>query len=258
MTFSLDVMIQYMKKEHPEVRLAVRKEPGSILCDNRNRIVKKGRLIKATHLLFIDSDMAFDKDALVRLLKHDRDVVSGLCTIKNPPYSPVALRRNEGGAWAKVDPNELVEGRFFSDLEGVGCAFTLIKMGVFDELEEPWFAMPPMFMVDSYRSVIKAEKGLRDALKELVCQDEKVPPDVLEKLLTAYEWKPVDHGKHSGAVMGEDIYFCDKVRHAGIEVCLDTSIVIGHIGEHVCCIDDYVQYKKQREEEAAEKAESAA
>lgn len=260
MTLSLDRLIQHTQKERPDIKLGVKKYSGTILADNRNQIVKRAIEVGANHVLFIDSDMCFDEDALLQLLACDRDIVSGLCTIKSPPYHPVALRRNEGGGWTMGDRSKYTEGRFFSDLDGVGMAFTLIKTEVFRKVEEPWFAMPPLCMVDSYRSVHKAEKGLRMALTELVHQDNAVGVDVIQSLLDSYAWKEVDHGKHGLTVMGEDIFFCDKARHADFEVCLDSSLIIGHIGEHVYTIEDYKEYKKQREEDKKEpkKVDSAA
>lgn len=253
MTTSLDKLIQHTRREQPEMDLAVRKQFGTVLCVNRNKLAQMARTIKATHLLFIDSDMVFDEDALLRLLAHDRDIVSGLCTQKVEPYAVVAKRRDDKGAWKNV--KGLEDGRFYSDLDGVGCAFTLIKTRVFDDVGEPWFAMPPLTLMENYPLVLKADKGLRSALSELVHQDKPVPIDTIRDLLVAYEWKGVDHG-YSKYVIGEDVYFSDKARCAGFEVCLDASLVIGHIGEHVYSIDDYVEYKKQRE--INEKAEGAA
>lgn len=260
MTLSLDRLIQYTRTERSDLNLGIKKYSGTLIADNRNQIVKKAIGVDASHVLFIDSDMCFDEDALLQLLACNRDIVSGLCTIKSPPYHPVALRRNEGGAWTMGDRSRYTEGRFFSDLDGVGMAFTLVKIEVFRKVSEPWFAMPPLCMVDSYRSVHKAEKGLRMALTELVHQNQAVGADVIKSLLDAYAWKEVDHGKHGLTVMGEDIFFCDKARHAGFEVCLDSSLIIGHIGEHVYTIDDYIEYKKQRKEDEKEpeKVESAA
>ena len=56
-------------------------------------------------------------------------------------------------------------------------------------------------------------------------------------------------------VMGEDFYFCEKVRAADINICVDTSLNIGHIGTYPYTINDYVEYKDERERREREKAD---
>ena len=150
--------------------------------------------------MFIDTDMVFDDDALLRLLAFDRDIISGLCVVSGPPFNPVAKRLNEEGTYAVVDG--LADGRFYSDLDGVGAAFLLVKTDVFRKVEAPWFAMPP-------------------------------------------------YGKE---VLGEDFYFCQKAKEAGFEICCDASLIIGHIGTYVYTINDYLEYKAERERREKEVA----
>jgi len=38
---------------------------------------------------------------------------------------------------------------------------------------------------------------------------------------------------------GEDIYFCDKARRAGIDICVDTSLTVGHLTWHEVGRGDY-------------------
>lgn len=192
---SLDALIATTHKEGHS--LAVSKKYGSMLPHNRNGIVRKALELDATHVLFIDTDMAFESDALLRLLKWDRDVVSGLAVLKKKPFYPVAKRKNKDGVFEVIEP--LDEGRFFSDLDGVGCAFTLIKIGVFEKLEKPYFAMPP----------------------------------------------------YKGGVMGEDFYFCEKVKAAGYDICLDSSLIVGHVGDYVYTINDYYAFLEKEKEGTA-------
>lgn len=55
-------------------------------------------------------------------------------------------------------------------------------------------------------------------------------------------------------VGGEDVYFCHKVRGASVEIVMDTSFKLGHIGEQVFTVDDHKawmhfvkQSKKQKD-----------
>ena len=42
---------------------------------NREIIAETAIMLNCSHLLFVDSDMVFDKDALNRLLKRDKDII---------------------------------------------------------------------------------------------------------------------------------------------------------------------------------------
>jgi len=197
MQISLDALVR--KSHEAGVRLAIKKRYGSMICVSRNKIAELAIDTKTTHVLFIDSDMVFDDDALLRLLALKRDIISGLCTMAGEPYSPVVKRLGEDGTYRPIP--EVVDGRFRSDVDAVGCAFLLIKTSVFEKLERPYFAMPP----------------------------------------------------YGEGVMGEDVYFCRKAKEAGYDICVDCSLEIGHIGEHVFTINDYRNYKEAYEEQEEEK-----
>lgn len=188
---SLDAMIQYSGQNG--LRMGLARSYGSVLPRNRNECVDIALRQEVDALLFVDADMVFEKDSLLRLLKLDRDIVSGLCVNRHPPFSPSVKIRNDKGLYG-TSPHT-TEGRFLSGLAGVGMAFTLIKMEVFRKVKQPWFAMPPL---------------------------------------------GVD-------VQGEDLYFCEKAIEAGFDICCDTSLIIGHLGQHIYTITDYVNYKEERE-----------
>ena len=48
---------------------------GTILSNNRTLLIHAAVKAKASHILFIDSDMRFPPDALERLLSHKKDIV---------------------------------------------------------------------------------------------------------------------------------------------------------------------------------------
>lgn len=182
----LDSLVSYTMDK--DIDLCIAKTYGSIIPQNRNGVVDKAIENKADFLLFIDSDMVFDQDSLVRLLKHDRDVVSGICVCKTPPFKPVAKVMRDDGVYEVREG--LGEGRFYSDIDMVGAAFLLIRTSVFDKMTKPYFAMPP----------------------------------------------------YMEGIMGEDVYFCRKAKELGYDICIDTSVSVGHIGEAIYTIDDHIEY----------------
>lgn len=87
------------------------------------------------YLLFIDSDMVFPKSALERLIEHDADIVTGMCTTKHSPYNPCVYRkigqRGETEAFAEHETDVF---RDYFEIAGCGMAFCLIKVSVLKEL----------------------------------------------------------------------------------------------------------------------------
>jgi GT2 family glycosyltransferase len=100
-----------------------------------------------THILFLDADMVWPTDVLLRMLAHhDKGIVSGLYHLKGGDYAPVAMGdgktvegmgdlivythdRDYQETGAELRPQQVV---------GMGCA--LVPMAVFRALgQRPWF-----------------------------------------------------------------------------------------------------------------------
>src|SRR3990167_7837465 len=64
---------------------------GSMLHVMRNRLVQKAIDEKCTHLLFVDSDMMFEKDSAIRLLKRNKDIIGANCHRKKLPLEGTVL-----------------------------------------------------------------------------------------------------------------------------------------------------------------------
>ena len=112
----------------------------------RDAAVDLARTEGFSHLLFLDADMVWPTDVLVRMLAHhDRGIVGGLYVMRHPPYAPVALRdkfRAEGSSVDQFYHAQLTESREDGlipvDVLGMGC--TLIPLAVFDAIgDRPWF-----------------------------------------------------------------------------------------------------------------------
>ena len=198
MLISLDHLVKHSVGCGVEVRLL--KTYGSVIANNRNKIVASFlEQTKDDYLLFIDSDMVFSPDALITLLKHNKDIVSGLAVSRKAPFNPVAKMLDKETGVYSIRPN-LDEGRFYSDLDMVGAAFLLIHRKVLEKMKKPHFACPPYF---------------------------------------------------EGA-MGEDVYFCREARAMDYQICVDTALHIGHIGEMIYYIDHHFQIAEQMTEVSEE------
>jgi hypothetical protein len=108
-------------------------------------------------ILFIDSDMVYPQQSLMRLLSRacnkDVSIVGGLATKRRPPFEQCIMNW-DGKNWVYADVPD-VPGLY--EVDGIGLAFTLIKTEVFKALKKPYFYMD--------------DKGLREDLN--FCLDAK-------------------------------------------------------------------------------------
>lgn len=173
---------------------------SSTLIDAGRNLLVEQVLAKprATHLLFLDSDIICASNACRKLLTHDKDIISGLAfqrgTMQFPLiYSYQGRHRVSGKMCPAFAPILEPVYRYLSKkrlpvteityatlegneglvkIGGAGAGFLLVKREVFDKIPYPWFSF---------------ERG------------------------------------------GEDLYFFDKVRRYGLEVWVDMGVLLGHL-----------------------------
>ena len=108
---------------------------GSLIYTSRNDLATNAVQSDMDYVFWMDSDMSFPPDTLVRMMdtlqKHDLDILTGLYFRRVPPYSPVLfdqleMRRNIC-CWSefKSIPDELFE------VGGCGFGCVLMKTEVF-------------------------------------------------------------------------------------------------------------------------------
>ena len=98
------------------------------------------------YIMWIDSDQVFEPEHFFKLLKHDKDIVSGLYLSKPKEdgleaiptlFSCIIDDHEAGGAprnlWTHEINGELIKVR------ANGMGWMLIKKGVFEKIDYPWF-----------------------------------------------------------------------------------------------------------------------
>ena len=68
---------------------------GSLIYESRNNLAKQAITYNCDYVLWLDSDMAFDRDVLTRMLRHmesGKDIVTGLYFRRRPPFTPVLFK----------------------------------------------------------------------------------------------------------------------------------------------------------------------
>lgn len=121
------------------------KPPNCMILPCHDRSPAKGRnlIIEAafdndcTHILFMDDDMVCKSNALLQLLEHDVDIVTGLYLSRSYPHQPLIFDlADESGACLHAylvdDTPRLIE------VVAAGFGFVLIKTDVFRRMEKPW------------------------------------------------------------------------------------------------------------------------
>lgn len=161
-------------------------------------------------IFFIDGDMIFQPDDIKKLLDHNYPVVSGVCTTRGKqgylcPYIPVMPAMMRLNRWGQY--------------EVVIEAFDYINAS-----EKDRKSMNPLIEVDAVGTAF-------------MC----IRREVWEKLDKPFFelWLRPDQPHKQ---MGEDVTFCKKVRALGFSIYVDTSVIVGHTGEYVYSIDDFLEH----------------
>ena len=98
-----------------------------------------------THLLFIDADLAFNPDAVIRMLEYDKDVVTGIyprktidwIKVKNKLKQKPEISEDELLAASLqynlnvADPNKIMLEKGFIEVMDGPTGFMMIKRDVF-------------------------------------------------------------------------------------------------------------------------------
>ena len=179
----------------------------SVVSRARNLLVKDMIDSDATDLLFIDSDINFEPDDILRRLAWGADPKKGI-------VAGVPRTRSENKVYiADLDYDEngelTMNGMGLVRGKRVATAFMLIRREVFEQM----MAAHPEWVYKDQRS------------------DRMIP--------CLFDFKLTEEG-----YIGEDFLFCDRARELGFEVWIDPTIKLGHMGvqEYEGCFGPDVLY----------------
>jgi hypothetical protein len=188
----------------------------ALITRGRSAIVARFLDSDATHLLFVDADIAFSVEQVVRLLKADKNFAAGLYPAKIIDWNQLAQRFGQSsetldeaglayvcglceGAEAKTE-NGFATGTY------AGTGFQLIKRSVFEQL-------------------IKAHPELK--YKSLHAFPRPSQPSDHYYALFDCIIDPV-----TGVYLSEDYAFCRRWRALGGEIWLDMQSKLDHSGSY--------------------------
>tara|TARA_B110000971_G_C19928146_1_gene462624 strand:+ start:367 stop:1101 length:735 start_codon:yes stop_codon:yes gene_type:complete len=182
----------------------------SLIPRARNRSLEKFLISDCTHMLFIDSDIAFEPEAVLDILKYDKDIVGCLCprkdisinrllwslqnetkSIENPESRILEFVYNP----YKTSDNKTIVDGDYTRVNHIGTGFMLVKRSIITKLCE----------IHTELIITNGElPGNQYALFDCMIKDK--------------------------SYLSEDYSFCQRVNDAGGEIWANTKHNLKHIG----------------------------
>lgn len=108
---------------------------GSLIYTSRNSLATMAIQMDADYVFWLDSDMVFQPDTLVRMMdtvqKHDIDMLTGLYFRRVPPYSPVLFDKLEMRTKTVLDWSEFKTiPEYLFEVGGCGFGCVLVSTEV--------------------------------------------------------------------------------------------------------------------------------
>jgi GT2 family glycosyltransferase len=96
------------------------------------------------YLMWIDSDNLFSAAQFQRLLEHKQDIVSGLYLMEDGTHFATVKDWDEEhfakhGSFSFMTPKDVQAAQGLIEVAYTGMGFMLVKKGVFESLDYPWF-----------------------------------------------------------------------------------------------------------------------
>jgi len=172
---------------------------GQQITQNSFHICDKFLRGKWDYLAYTGDDIIFPPWAVDRLIEHDADIASAVCTWKSPPYWVPAMKMSGGRPKHFMITRPMVENNVIVELDLVGSGFIVVK-----------------------RRVIEA---IMNFLRDKVYPS--IPDDY--KWLSAVPFFPVTYDPLLNSIMSSDFSFCRMAKQATkTRVIMDCGIICRH------------------------------
>ena len=214
----------YVLGNRPEPVAPENEKRRNDLTDSNRMNVTKGFLDgEADYIFWLDDDTVPPKGALSQLINLGREMVAGVYYLGKPPHNVIAYQRVSDGTYASVldyVPGSLIE----VDSVGMGC--TLIHRSVYEKIMSAYkvFQRPNGSLMPVPIESVLGGNGTEKAQTMKVVNgtlymplQERHPDDK-----RPWPFYALEYGRT------EDHHFCEMVRHVGIDIYVDTTIVCDH------------------------------
>jgi len=185
----------------------------SLIQRGRNTIAHHFmELPDATHLLFIDADMKFRTEDVVRMIKADKSFIVG----------PVALK---GYNWEEIR-QAAINGE--EDINRTGGIFNINKLPGIDMVDEN----TPFEIEHGGNAFMMLRRDVFETLKPhtpIYTNGGRSLPDGVE----IYDYFRVEINKDTNHLLSEDYFLCHSYRQLGGKVWCAPWVETGHFGSHL-------------------------
>jgi hypothetical protein len=189
---------------------------SSLVTQGRQLCVSAFLSSKCTHLLFIDSDIAYSYKMFEKMVNYDKDICMVPYPIKSMDFQKIKKKIEQGSTldpmvmgnqytMSITDPRSIKLENGFIEVERGPAGFMLIKREAIEKLikEYPEFTIKQHTLIDG----------------------KLVEREHMYNFFDTY-WDP-----NEKTYTGEDFYFCKLAKHAGIKMYALVDEYISHYGE---------------------------
>lgn len=138
-----------------------------------------------SHILWIDDDINFTTDDFDLLYDSNKDVISGFYIMADgKQYAAVKIWDEQffskNGYFQFMTPDDIKDGKNPTRVEYIGFGFLLIKNGIFEQIDYPWFE-------PTYLQINDAEDfSMEDVTFCLKCKDKSIPVFAHPKVIVGH------------------------------------------------------------------------
>lgn len=187
---------------------------SSMLTEGRHRLAAEALNSGADYMLWADADHVFPPEALCRLWEHGKDIVGVNYARRSKPTAPTACAGEDetGAKQLLYTTQEKADAGALEQVEHMGFGLCLMKASIFDALQ------------------LQAEAEGRNSFMPL------------------FMFQPTEDHR---TMIGEDVFFFDKCRKAGLKVWCDHALSwhVGHVTKQVLTNAHAVAHKEKWTEE---------
>lgn len=167
---------------------------GSLLVAERNRLVEAFWQSGATHMLCIDSDLGWPAQAVLEMLKQEKEFIAGVYPARNGKNDDFIFRAQENPNGSVKTEKHLIKADY------IPAGFMLIARTAFAKMRETF---PELYFEPKEKYDIGAPVS---------------------------GYCLFDTEVYDGEFWGEDYVFCRRARKAGVDIWIDPLIGFDHAG----------------------------
>lgn len=200
------LMRAYLRTIGEGIKTTIVYAEGTLVSAVRSALVKSFLDSNYTHLFFIDSDMTFEDDIILKLLNHNKDIVCGVAKVRGGKNFNVYhwVPHQE-----KYAPVTQINQPVLIEIDNTGCACVLIRRKVFED-------------------IVNKKRELGKRFHEMW---EKESDPFAKQLF--FNLKKDECAFSAVGEKSEDMIFFEMARTFGYKMYCDLGIQLGHICDEV-------------------------